>query len=236
MKISRLGRLVIIFLSLTISSIYGVTISGKNLKGHIMDYAKAQANKVMTYISTSVIEELNQEFDINNKEVVTYYEKNEETLVDFNTQFLNGFLTEATKRTLAKIKEIEKGEYDHNFFASSEIYPNSKGIIYEVPVGLITNNVILSNVGGKIPIKFEAVGGVEGNIISKTSSFGINNALINISLSLSIDTRIIVPDSSEISNTSIDVPIFMYVFKGEVPAYFLKTTTICSIFEEGEQL
>lgn len=236
MQISRFGRLVIIFLSLTLSSVYGVSVSGKNLRPHIMDYAKAQANKVMTYISTSVIEDLNNEVDINNEDIVKYYEKDEDKIVDFNTQFLNNFLSEATKRTLNKIKEIEKGEYDKTLFANEGIYPNDKGIIYEVPVGLITNNVILSNVGGKIPVKFEAIGGVEGNITSKTSSFGINNALINISLSLAINTRIIVPDSSEISNTLVDIPIFMYVLQGEVPAYFLKTTTVCSINEKGEEL
>ncbi|MCH5179679.1 MAG: sporulation protein YunB [Erysipelotrichales bacterium] len=228
LKLSMLGKALLIIISFIMSSIYGIRATSDNFRSHILDYATMQAQKVMTYISTTIIEELNTEYSIESKDLITY-ETNEGdvTTIVFDTKFLNDFLKIATTKTLSLIKEVEKGEYDNKYFPESNTYKNNSGIIYEVPVGLITNNVILSNIGGKIPIKFESLGSVEGNIISKTSSFGLNNALINIYLNLSINTQVIVPDSSRIQNTQTEVPIFMYIINGKVPSYYYGTKAVC---------
>ncbi len=228
-KISKFGKALFLLVTFIVSSIYGISMTNKSFKSHILDYATMQAQKVMTYISTTIVEELNNEYHIESKDLITYNTNSENLVtIDFDTKFLNNFLKIATENTLSLIKKVEKGEYDNKFFPESETYKNSTGIIYEIPVGLVTNNIILSNVGGKIPIKFESLGSVEGNIVSKTSSFGINNALVNIYLNLSINTQVIVPDSSKIQNTQIEVPIFMYIINGKVPSYYYGTNMVCS--------
>lgn len=228
LKLSMLGKVLLIIISFIMSSIYGIRATSNNFRSHILDYAVMQAQKVMTYISTTIIEELNTEYSIKSKDLITCEtDDSDVTTIEFDTKFLNDFLKIATTKTLSLIKEVEKGKYDNKYFPESNTYKNSSGIIYEVPVGLITNNVILSNIGGKIPIKFESLGSVEGNIISKTSSFGLNNALINIYLNLSINTQVIVPDSSTIQNTQTEVPIFMYIINGKVPSYYYGTKAVC---------
>ena len=228
-KVSMLGKALIIIVSFLASSVYGINATSHNFRSHILDYAILQAQKVMTYISTTVVEELNEEYNISSKDLITYETNSENvTTIEFDTKFLNEFLKIATTKTLSLIKDVENGKYDNKYFPESKTYKNSSGIIYEIPAGLITNNVILSNIGGKIPIKFECLGSVEGNIISKTSSFGLNNALINIYLNLSINTQVIVPDSSKIQNTQTEMPIFMYIINGKVPSYYYGTTTVCN--------
>ncbi|MCH5171351.1 MAG: sporulation protein YunB [Erysipelotrichales bacterium] len=228
-KISIFGKTLIIFVSFIASSIYGIKATSNNFKSHILDYALIQAQKVMTYISTTVVEELNEEYSISSKDLITYETNSDDvTTIEFDTKFLNSFLKIATTKTLYLIKEVENGKYDNKYFPESQTYKNSSGIVYEIPVGLITNNVILSNVGGKVPIKFECLGSVEGNIVSKTSSFGLNNALINIYLNLSINTQVVVPDSSTIQNTQVEMPIFMYIINGKVPSYYYGTNMVCN--------
>lgn len=228
-NLSSFAKALIMIVTFICSSIYGIHATSDNFRSHILSYAVMQAQKVMTYISTSVVEELNNEYDISSKNLISYETNSDNvTTIEFDTKFLNSFLKIATTKTLSLIKDVENGKYDNQYFPESETYKNSSGIIYEIPAGLITNNVILANVGGKIPIKFECLGSVEGNIISKTSSFGLNNVLINIYLNLSINTQVVVPDSSTIQNTQTEMPLFMYIINGKVPSYYYGTTTVCN--------
>ena len=228
MRISNFGKSFIICIFLLLSTIYALFITSNNIKPYIMDYALEQSKKVMTCISSDVIGELCEEFNIAEQEIVSYEEQNNNiSTMHIDTKYLNNFLKVATQKTLLKIKDVEKGMYDNEYFIDSKIRKSGNGIIYDVPAGLVTNNIILANIGGTIPIKFSCIGSVEGNIVAKTSSFGINNALINISLNLSIDNRVVVPLASELQNIELEIPIFMHVINGKVPSYYLGDRTVC---------
>jgi len=237
MRISALGKCFFILLSLVASSVIGITITSKQLQPHIMDYALEQTRKVMTYISTTVVEEMCEKYDLKEQKIVKYQEENSKVVsIVYDTDFLNTFLKETTQKALETIKEVEAGNYDSHYFNESKIKKSASGVVYDVPIGLLTNNVILSNVGGTIPVKFTSIGSVEGNIVTDVSSFGINNALINISLSLSIDAQVVVPASQEIQNTTTDIPIYMHVINGEVPPYYLASQSVCAKYSEEVKL
>lgn len=228
MRISNLGKACIMIDFLIFSTIYALFITSNQLKPHIMNYALEQSKKVTSTIVIDVIEKLCEEENLDNKELVSCDAKdNNISTMNFDTKYLNQFLKSATQKTLLKLKEIEKGIYDTNYFNDSQIKKGNNGIVYEVPIGLVTNNIILANVHGTIPVKFSCLGSVEGNIVAKTSSFGINNALINISLNMSIDNRVIVPLASELQNIEVEIPIFMHVINGAVPSYYLGSKTVC---------
>lgn len=237
MQISSFGKVFIICVSLFVSSFIGVKITSNQLQTHIMDYALEQTKKTMTYISTSVVDEMCQEYDLNKRKIIEYDQNEAEVVsINYDTNFLNVFLKEATQRTLLKIKSVEAGNYEEDFFNGSKINKSKSGVIYDVPIGLITNNIILSNVGGTIPIKFTSIGSVEGNISTTTSSFGINNALININLNLSISAKVIVPNLVELQNTNVEIPILMHVINGKVPSYYFGSKTVCKSYSEEVKL
>ena len=76
-------------------------------------------------------------------------------------------------------------EYDYNLL--------KKGIIYEIPMGLVSSNVFLSNLGPKVPLKLFLVGDVTSNITSKVTEYGINNALLEIGVNVEVTTKINLP-------------------------------------------
>ena len=72
-----------------------------------MDYALEQSKKVMTCISSDVIGELCEEFNIAEQEIVSYEEQNNNiSTMHIDTKYLNNFLKAATQKTLLKIKAI----------------------------------------------------------------------------------------------------------------------------------
>ena len=92
-----------------------------------------------------------------------------------------------------------------------------KGIIYEIPFHLFSDNVLYSGFGSKIPVKFSVIGDIKGKISSEIEEFGLNNALINLNLVLDISSRVNVPLSSEIVLTKVSIPLYSKIFTGEIP-------------------
>lgn len=235
-KISVVGKVFVIFISLCLSSIYGIKVTGDAFSAHVMSYATMQAKKVVTYACNNVVEQLMDKKQIKNAEIVACSESNGVKTINIDTDYLNTFLKEATKETLKQLKRIENGEYEEELFPDATTFKSKNGVIYEIPFALVTNNVILSNIGSKVPIRFVSLGSIESNIVSNTSSFGINNALINISLNMSISTQVVVPSSSKKESFDVELPIFMYVINGEIPTYYFGTKTVCSNIESEVQI
>ena len=122
MRISNLGKVCIMIAFLIFSTIYALFITSNQLKPHIMNYALEQSKKVTSTIVVDVIEKLCEEENLDNKELVSYDAKENNILtMNFDTKYLNQFLKSATQKTLLKLKEIEKGIYDTNYFNDSKI-------------------------------------------------------------------------------------------------------------------
>ena len=60
------------------------------------------------------------------------------------------------------------------------------GIIYQVPTGIIFNNGLLSNIGPKIPVKLSLIGDVTIDIKTTIKDYGINNAVIQVSINVKV--------------------------------------------------
>ena len=55
-----------------------------------------------------------------------------------------------------------------------------KGIIYEIPSGVVFNNAFLSNVGPKVPVKIKYSGNVGLDVKTRVKKYGINSHLKRI--------------------------------------------------------
>ena len=95
-----------------------------------------------------------------------------------------------------------------------------KGIIYEIPLAYSYNNVFLSNISPKIPVKIHMIGNVNSNIRTKVTDYGINNALLEVYLDIEIELQVILPLlSSNIINKS-SIPIAIKMINGDIPKYY----------------
>lgn len=184
-----------------------------------MNYASSRLNNISTIlINRAISNNLSSNVDFTDMILVTKSDDNEIQMIDFNPKEVNKILNSITNSVLESLKTIETG--------SNEIFNNGKmtkykdGIIYEIPIGSISNNLFFGNLGPKIPVKLDVIGDVKANIKTEVREYGINNALIEIFINVSVSERIIIPFVSDIVNVSCDVPVAIKIIQGNIPIYY----------------
>ena len=193
-----------------------------------MEYAISEMKNISTItINNAVKNEINN-FD-NNMLYITKNKDNEIQMIDFDSNKVNKMLISITQSVLDNLNKMDINENNASF---EKINLNEK-LIYEIPLGVISNNIFLSNFGPKIPVKLNIIGDVVSNIKSDIKEYGINNALIQISISISITEKIIIPFMSDTINVKTDIPISLKIMQGNIPSYyggfFSKNSGILSI-------
>lgn len=204
--ISFLCRVVTTLIIVLVTTVTLFNSFGSRLKEHYLAVACLQAEKVSSLVSLNSVSSLLKE---RYSQVQFMYDEED---VVFNTGELNLLLKDSVNLIHQEIKNVEKGESD--LFVSEY----GKGIIYEIPFSLFSDNVLYSSVGPKIPVKFFLVGDIKGSISYDIEEFGINNALININLLIEISSRVTVPLTSDIVKCQTSIPIYSKLFTGEIPS------------------
>ena len=94
-----------------------------------------------------------------------------------------------------------------------------KGIIYEIPSGVVFNNAFLSNVGPKVPVKIKYSGNVGLDVKTRVKKYGINSALVEVYIYVEVTQRTILPFQSKDIKLTSEIPVVMKVIKGNAPYY-----------------
>ena len=100
-----------------------------------------------------------------------------------------------------------------------------KGIILEVPLGVITNSTFLTNLGPKVPVKLALIGDVSSGFSTNVDEYGINNALITLNIDVEVNAKVVLPFISDDMNISASIPIAMKVIQGSIPEYYFSGFT-----------
>ena len=189
-------------------------------------YAKSEANKLTNIIVTRTIDKIvNNELDVDKLYIVNKDSNNNINMIDFNTIQVNSLLTNVMTQIQNNLQNIQDGNLDKINIEELglEKYDKNnleKGIIYRIPLGIISNNTILSNLGPTIPVKVNLNGEISGNISTKVTNYGINNALIETIINLEINQLVMLPISSELMKVTANIPIAMKLVQGIVPNYY----------------
>lgn len=222
---------VLIFMFLIIFSVLFLTILNKKAMPIIMNYANVQTKRigieVLRSCGTKDINKLLKDAELFK---ITQNNNGEIESIDFNTIVINEALIVVAKNVRKRLKEVEKGEN-----LPDEIYSNTldkslkKGIIYEVPAGVVFGNAFLSNVGPKIPVKIKYSGNVGLDVKTKVSEYGLNSALIEVYIYVEVTQRTILPFGSKNIKLTSEIPVVMKVVKGSIPNYLSGTNSSYSL-------
>ena len=115
-------------------------------------------------------------------------------------------------------KYLEEGRIDK--LKIEELKSNKKGVIYELPSGIIFKNVFLNNLLPKIPVRLNLVGTIFSKLTTDVESYGINNAIFKVNLNVSADIKTVLPFTSKTSSMEASIPIIIKIIEGEVPNYY----------------
>lgn len=221
-------KTIIVFLLVTYASFMLVKYFSNKASPILFSYAESETRKLTTLIINKAV---TKQMASENMEPDSLFDivknnDNDIQLITFNSINVTKMLNAITNLVQLNLKAIEEGNIDLMELPEDTLssYPKDKlkqGIIYEIPIGVITNSTFLSNIGPKIPVKLHLIGDVVTGVNSKVSEYGINNALLEVGIDVTVTSRINLPFISKEVKVSTTVPVVMKIIQGNIPNMYL---------------
>ena len=216
---SKKANIIIVILSILMFGIfYTFRFINKKVIPILLNYAEIETTRIATSIINRAVMEGNAVFNADELFIMTKDETNEIKSVDFNPAIVNKILVNLTENVQKNLLNIQN---------------ENEAVIYEIPIGVVYNNALLSNLGPKIPVRLNLVGDILSNIETKITNYGINNALIEIFVSLEVRNQVILPFTSKVVVIKTLIPVALKLTQGTVPKYYIngmsESTPILSI-------
>lgn len=226
-KIPKMNIVIILIVLIIISIIFLFRFINKKISPTLMEYAELQAGKIATYIiRQSVNNEVTKEISVDDLFIMTKDENGDIKTIDFNPLSVNKLLSKITETVNDYLTSLESTEFDKielpasisSSFSSSK---EGRGLVFEIPSGVVFKNSLLSNIGPKVPVKLTLVGDIDSDIKTKVTNYGINNALIEVSVYVHVVEQVILPISTKRIDVEMNIPLALKLVQGEIPEYYL---------------
>ena len=192
-----------------------------------MAYAESETRKLTTLVINKAITRQVASDSLNTDDLFTIVknDSDEIQLIDFNSVTVTKILTTVTNLVQLNLKAIEEGNIDllelpDNTLEEYDQELLKEGIICEIPLGTVTGNALLSNIGPKIPLRLNLIGDVVTGVETNVKEYGINNALLEVGINVTLESRINLPFLSDKITVSTTVPIAMKVIQGKIPEIY----------------
>jgi sporulation protein YunB len=223
-KIDKISIYIIVIILVFMSIITGLSYINKKVSPILLNRAEEETKNLSNMIiNKALIEQLSEGIDIENLFTIIQNKDGEIQTVDFNSIVVNKVLSTTTSVVQKNLKAIEKGDLKSIQYKDSiEVDDENlkKGIIYEIPIGVITNNAFLSNLGPRIPVKINIIGNVISTIKTNITPYGINNALVEVLVHIEVSEQVNIPFTSKNTVVSTDIPVAVKLIQGKVPTYY----------------
>ncbi|WEG13771.1 sporulation protein YunB [Pullulanibacillus sp. KACC 23026] len=214
-------------------TVWGLVIVNKGIKPTLMDIAQTRATQIATYavniaVGKKEIREMQDEMNQagpnggKNQLFVYQYDKNNDiTAISYNSVAINQFNNRVVNDVQEYLRLIEDGKTPISNPALGEIKMDSqKGLVDRVPIGQATNNVLLSNLGPKIPIRFQVLSNIQTDVKRQVESLSINNVYVRIYLKVTVEVQVVIPFQMKTVKVSTNVPVAEQLIPGQVPIYW----------------
>ncbi len=219
------GKILIwVFILVIIATFFLLQIISKKMNPVILRYATIEAKRFTTALINSAVDKdiINEIGD--NLFTITKNKEGEIQLIDFNGKEVNRLLNLISEKIEQKLLKMEEGNVEElNVSKALKGYnfkKLKKGIVCEIPVGVLFGNSLFSNLGPTIPVKLSFLGQVIAHLNTKVESYGINNAYLELYVHIEVIERITMPMTTEEQKVKIDIPLTMKILQGKVPNYF----------------
>lgn len=226
-KKSKLVILLITLGLICVVTYFVIDFIGSVLGKTLMSYAEVEVGRIARYVvNYSVTTKNIKELEFNDLFIVTKNKDDEIQTIDFDPVVVNNVLNSITETVISHFKAIEEGNLDvidlsEGFLINTDIDKLRQGIIAEIPIGVVTGNALLSNLGPKLPVKLSIAGEIESYLGTEIKYYGINNALITVYVNIDVSQQIYMPIATGRVVISQKIPITIKMIQGIVPdGYF----------------
>lgn len=209
-KIDCVIILILIF-TLIMMHFYNTNISPK-----IFNIALSKLDEINTlYIKKDILPKT----DIEELIDVNLNSNNEIVYVDIDYNCAYDIMRDIITKIQNNLLLLESG--DISYLKNARELKSYNGNLYlELPIGLAYEGVLWSNLGPKIPVKLSLYEHVLGTIETEVKEYGINNALLNVSMTISLEQKLIIPYQEEKIVRDYKMILGSKVINGTVPNFY----------------
>lgn len=216
LKISKVMYIVIaliFFFTCILFNLYSKITSDK-----LIDVAFIKLNEFMEgFLSNNINYDLLKD-DVMRDIIVINKNKDGEILyVSYDMDQAYYALEVVTQELETVISDLENG---NKSVKSRNIVSGGKGIALKMPFFTGSSSVFLSNLGPSVYVPVNFVGSILTNIKTKITDYGINNALVEIYVTVELKTDLISPVSEKTNKIDYNVLVASSVINGRVPEVY----------------
>src|SRR5690625_4871536 len=209
-----------------------IWIIDKGIKPTLMDIAEEKITEFATRTINSAVKST-ENISFDDLIDMSFDNDGMVSAIGYNSTAVNRALRTATDRAEYFLYGMNKGQtIDMNDPDMKPIeFGDSVGdlaakdpTVVEIPLGQATGNTILANLGPKVPVHFEIVGSLRSDVVHEIKEFGVNAALIEIYIPVTVNVQIVIPFSTSVAEVSTRVFIDSRLVMGSVPEFYSSGT------------
>lgn len=214
----------VLFLFITWQSIVFIE---KGIRPTLLMIAENETERIAAHaINDAITKRIIDQEEMENLVIIEKSTDGKITSIGFDPVISNKVLATSTKRVQNYLKKIEEGDLEEiNSIEGIKIETGEKrkkksGIVHMIPLGQATDNVLFANLGPKIPVHFTMIGDAHSEMNKTIKEVGINNAMIEMSIKITVKVKIIIPFATKTKEISSNIVIATQYIQGEVPQYY----------------
>ena len=226
-KLTKFKILLLTIFFMIMLTLLVLNIVGKKINNKILVFAEAEVSKLSKLIvNKAVSDAVTKTMVVEKLFIIERNSDNDIQLIDFDPRYVNRILSDISDTIIQYFEELEAGystiiDIKNNLITNTDISSEKEGIIFEIPLGVISNNALLANLGPKVPVRISFNGELESSLKTDIQNYGINSAVITVSANISVSEQILMPVTSKQITISNDIPIAIKIIQGKIPNYYL---------------
>lgn len=183
---------------------------------YLVAFAESESIELINMIVNNAVREEVFDKEISKVSIIDKNNDGEIVNISYDNVLLNEILYDVSNNILENISNIEKSKYKG---LNSKFY-SEKDMVFYVPIGIVYDIPILTDISPKIPYKVSFLGSVDSFIDTKVSEYGINNSLVVVSININMNLKVIFPFLAKDVVINRNIPISSNIIKGKIPEFY----------------
>ncbi|MGN7387400.1 sporulation protein YunB [Sporosarcina sp. SAFN-015] len=191
-----------------------------------LQYAEVETERIAAHVITQAIKSRSTDiYDVN--EIIENVPNDSPGMVTntLNAEIINKSRAEIHSLVEAYLKMAESGNLEmlplsENIEYDPDAMEADGGVVFFVPMGQATGIPMIGNFGPKIPIRFHVIGEAQTTVETGITEFGINNAMVEVNILVTVNVQIIVPLATRRSVVEQKIPVAIGLIQSPIPQIY----------------
>lgn len=185
--------LIIVFFCIFINALILFNVYSRKMSDSVVILVNEKLDKVLyQFFNELITDEIINNNTVNELLKITKNNKDEILTVNYDIEKTYSILTKVSNVLKNSINNLENGQIDVTMY-DKYLESHHNGLLLNVPFYLKSNNIFLNNLGPKIPVLINFNETLLTNVKTKVTNYGVNNALLEIYITVELKKLIITP-------------------------------------------